>query len=174
LSIEHRNILTAFQPAKEISDPKRFAGRRAELEAGAELLAGKNHIFIYGPRGIGKSSLAKQLEIIAKGNTELLEEIDSSYKDMKFSFATCFLTRDASVTNINQLLYRLMIDHEGFEKFVDLFHKFGNVSTYNTGQQLDPKLVADFWKRAVAIAESAEDGLLRMVFKTPVKPEWRE
>lgn len=160
MSIEHRNILTAFQPAKEISDPKRFAGRRIELEAGAELLAGKDHIFIYGPRGIGKSSLAKQLEIIAKGNSELLEEIDSPLKDMKFSFATCFLTRDASVTNINQLLYRLMIDHEGFEKYSEIFHKFGAVSSYTMGQQLDAKLVADFWKRAVAIAETAEDGLL--------------
>ena len=163
MSIEHRNILTAFQPAKEISDPKRFAGRRTELEAGAELLAGKDHIFIYGPRGIGKSSLAKQLELIAKGNSELLEEIDSPLKDMKFAFATCFLTRDASVTNINQLLYRLMIDHEGFEKFSDLFHKFGGVPTYNTSQQLDAKLVADFWRRAVAISESAEDGLLIFV-----------
>lgn len=152
--------MTAFQPAKEISDPKRFAGRRIELEAGAELLAGKDHIFIYGPRGIGKSSLAKQLEIIAKGNSELLEEIDSPLKDMKFSFATCFLTRDASVTNINQLLYRLMIDHEGFEKYSEIFHKFGAVSSYTMGQQLDAKLVADFWKRAVAIAETAEDGLL--------------
>jgi len=163
LSIEHRNILTAFQPAKEISDPKRFAGRKAELEAGAELLASKDHIFIYGPRGIGKSSLARQLEIIAKGNSELLEEIDSPLKDMKFSFATCFLTRDASVTNINQLLYRLMIDHEGLEKFSGLFHKFGNVPNYNTSLQLDAKLVADFWRRAVAVAESAEDGLLIFV-----------
>ena len=163
MSTEHRNILTAFQPAKEISDPKRFAGRKAELEAGAELLASKDHIFIYGPRGIGKSSLAKQLEIIAKGNSELLEEIDSPLKEMKFSFATCFLTRDASVTNINQLLYRLMIDHEGFEKFSGLFHRFGNVPNYNAGQQLDAKLVADFWKRAVAISESADDGLLIFV-----------
>ncbi len=79
---------------------------------------------------------------------------------MKFSFATCFLTRDASVTNINQLLYRLMIDHEGFEKYSEIFHKFGAVSSYTMGQQLDAKLVADFWKRAVAIAETAEDGLL--------------
>lgn len=160
MSIDHKKILTAFQPAKEISDPKRFAGRKTELETGAELIAGKDHIFIYGPRGIGKSSLAKQLEIIARGNTELLDEIDSPLKEMRFAFATCFLTRDASVTNINQLLYRLMIDHEGFEKFSELFVKFGVVPTYSFGLQLDAKLVADFWKRAVAIAESAEDGLL--------------
>jgi len=159
-SINHKKILTAFQPAKEISDPKRFAGRRQELEAGAELIAGKNHVFIYGPRGIGKSSLARQLELIAKGNSELLEEIHSPLKDMQFSFATCFLTRDESVNNINQLLYRLMIDVAGFGKFENLFTIFGEVQKYAQGSQLDAKLVADFWKRAKAIAENSEDGLI--------------
>lgn len=160
MSIDHKKILTAFQPAKEISDPKRFAGRRQELEAGAELIAAKNHVFIYGPRGIGKSSLARQLELIAKGNSELLEEIHSPLKEMHFSFATCFLTRDESVNNINQLLYRLMIDDAGFGKFDNLFAIFGEVQTYAQGPQLDAKLVADFWKRAKAIAASSEDGLI--------------
>lgn len=160
MSIDHKRILTAFQPAKEISDPKRFAGRRQELEAGAELIAAKDHVFIYGPRGIGKSSLARQLELIAKGNSELLEEIDSPLKGMSFSFATCFLTRDESVNNINQLLYRLMIDDAGFGKFHNLFAKFGEVATYAQGPQLDAKLVADFWKRAKEIAASAVDGLI--------------
>ncbi|PIF90243.1 3',5'-cyclic AMP phosphodiesterase CpdA [Acidovorax sp. 62] len=160
MSIDHKRILTAFQPAKEISDPKRFAGRRQELEAGAELIAAKNHVFIYGPRGIGKSSLARQLEIIAKGNPELLEEINSPLKDMQFSFATCFLTRDESVNNINQLLYRLMIDDTGFGKFDSLFSKFGEVQKYAQGAQLDAKLVADFWRRAKAIAGSSQDGLI--------------
>lgn len=160
MSVDHKSILTAFQPAKEISDPKRFAGRRQELEAGAELLAAKDHVFIYGPRGIGKSSLARQLELIAKGNSELLQEIDSPLKEMSFSFATCFLTRDESVNNINQLLYRLMIDGSGFGKFQNLFAEFGEVGTYSQGQQLDAKLVSDFWKRATAIAESSSDGLI--------------
>lgn len=160
MSIDHKRILTAFQPAKEISDPKRFAGRRQELEAGAELIAAKNHVFIYGPRGIGKSSLARQLELIAKGNSELLEEINSPLKEMHFSFATCFLTRDESVNNINQLLYRLMIDDTGFGKFDTLFSKFGEVQKYAQGPQLDAKLVADFWRRAKAIAESSQDGLI--------------
>lgn len=160
VSINHKKILTAFQPAKEISDPKRFAGRRQELEAGAELIAAKNHVFIYGPRGIGKSSLARQLELIAKGNSELLEEINSPLKEMSFSFATCFLTRDESVNNINQLLYRLMIDDSGFGKFHNLFGKFGEVQTYAQDSKLDARLVADFWKRAKAIALSSVDGLI--------------
>ncbi len=161
VSLDQKKILTAFQPAKEISDPKRFAGRKDELEAGAELLIAKNHIFIYGPRGIGKSSLAKQLEIIAKGNRELLEEIESPLKDMHFEFATCFLTRDESVNNVNQLLYRLMLDQAGFGKFQSLFEKFGEVdSRYELKGQLNARLVSDFWKRASAIASQYEDGLV--------------
>lgn len=159
MAITREKILSAFQPAKEISDPKRFAGRKDQLEKGAELLLAKEHIFIYGARGIGKSSLAKQLEIIASGNVELLRNIESEFGDEDFNYATCYLTRDESVNNINQLLYRLMVDSSALGKFTSLVTKFGEPGIYNLGTNLDAKLVSDFWVRAKAVASTAINGL---------------
>ncbi|WP_440136264.1 hypothetical protein, partial [Escherichia coli] len=77
MAILYKNILDAFQPAKEISDPRRFSGRKQQIERGAELLLARDHIFIHGVRGIGKSSLARQLALIASGKNDLLESIGS-------------------------------------------------------------------------------------------------
>ncbi|WP_183085215.1 metallophosphoesterase [Trinickia fusca] len=152
--------MAAFQPAKEISDPKRFAGRREQLEKGAELLLARDHIFIYGPRGIGKSSLAKQLEIIAGGEVGILADIGSGLADEVFSFVTCYLVRDESVNNINQLLYRLIIDSAALGKFSKLLLEFGEPGSYVLGPSLDAKLVSDFWARAKSIAKTASHGLV--------------
>ncbi|CAE6962616.1 ATP-binding protein [Paraburkholderia domus] len=159
MTITREKILAAFQPAKEISDPKRFAGRREQLEKGAELLLARDHIFIYGPRGIGKSSLAKQLEIIAGGEVGLLTDIGSDLADEVFNFVTCYLFRDESVNNINQLLYRLVIDSAALGKFPKLLLEFGEPGSYSLGPSLDAKLVSDFWARAKSIAKTAPHGL---------------
>jgi 3',5'-cyclic AMP phosphodiesterase CpdA len=159
MAITREKILAAFQPAKEISDPKRFAGRREQLEKGAELLLAKDHIFIYGPRGIGKSSLAKQLEIIAGGEVGLLADLESDLANEIFDFVTCYLVRDESVNNINQLLYRLIIDSSALGKFSKLMLEFGEPGLYPLGASLDARLVSDFWARAKSIAKTASHGL---------------
>ena len=91
MSTTYAEVLSAFQPAKEISDPRRFSGRREQLIAGTQLLLAGDHVFIYGSRGIGKSSLAKQLEVIAAGNAQLLRDVGSPLADESFDFATCFI-----------------------------------------------------------------------------------
>jgi 3',5'-cyclic AMP phosphodiesterase CpdA len=144
---------------KEISDPRRFSGRRDQLIAGTQLLLAGDHVFIYGSRGIGKSSLTKQLEVIAAGNAQLLKEIGSPLADEGFDFATCFITRDESINNLNQLLYRLTIDNTCFAKFEYLHELFGATPRYRDLPSLDPDRVSDFWKRATTIAQHHRNGL---------------
>lgn len=153
-----RNILDAFQPAKEISDPQRFSGRKKQLEQGAELLLSNDHIFIHGNRGIGKSSLARQLAIIASGKNDLLTSIGSDLAGEKFDFVTCFFVRDASVRNINQLLYRLLIDESALAQWSNLLG-LDELGVYDLDGELNPKLVSDFWQRVSKISELAENGL---------------
>ncbi|MCH4898104.1 AAA family ATPase [Pseudomonas sp. B707] len=153
-----RNILDAFQPAKEISDPQRFSGRKKQLDQGAELLLSSDHIFIHGNRGIGKSSLARQLAIIASGNNELLTSIGSDLADESFDYVTCFFVRDSSVRNINQLLYRLLVDESALAQWSSLLG-LEELGVYDLEGELNPKLVSDFWQRVSKISELAGDGL---------------
>lgn len=158
MAILIENILNAFQPAKEISDPQRFSGRKKQLEQGTELLLSKDHIFIYGNRGIGKSSLARQLEIIASGKKDLLQSIESDLANHNFDYITCFFVRDSSVRNINQLLYRLLIDESALAKWSELAG-LNELGVYDLDGGLNPKLVSDFWHHASKISELTKDGL---------------
>lgn len=158
MAILYKNILDAFQPAKEISDPRRFSGRKQQIERGAELLLAQDHIFIHGVRGIGKSSLARQLALIASGKNELLESIGSGLAEESFDYVTCFLTRDSSIQNINQLLYRLLIDKNALAQWNELLG-FEEVGTYDLVGNLNPKLVSDFWNRVEKCASLAEFGV---------------
>jgi hypothetical protein len=159
MSISYAEVLSAFQPAKEISDPRRFSGRRDQLIAGTQLLLAGDHIFIYGSRGIGKSSLAKQLQVIAAGNPQLLSDIKSPLADESYDFATCFITRDESINNLNQLLYRITIDSTCFAKFEYLHEVFGEPPKNKESATLDPDRVSDFWRRASLIAKHHANGL---------------
>jgi Cdc6-like AAA superfamily ATPase len=74
LSSEVSLLLDAFRPGKELDDPTLFAGRPVQVVQLAHAL----HVdgscpVIYGDRGLGKSSLALQLERIARGDTVLLD-----------------------------------------------------------------------------------------------------
>lgn len=69
-------IENAFQPAKEVDTPNRFAGRRdAVTEAYYGLVAQGAHVAVVGNRGIGKTSLARQILNIASGDNSLLEKL---------------------------------------------------------------------------------------------------
>lgn len=158
MAVLYKNILDAFQPTKEISDPSRFSGRKQQIEQGAELLLSGDHAFIHGIRGIGKSSLARQLALIASGNKELLNSIGSPLAAETFDYVTCFLTRDSSITNINQLLYRLLIDEKALAQWNDLLG-LDEVGTYELDGALNTKLVSDFWHRVGKCATLSENGV---------------
>ncbi len=55
-----------FSPSKEIDDPHRLIGREAYLtRIRRALFSPGRHVFIYGERGVGKTSLAKTAGLIA-------------------------------------------------------------------------------------------------------------
>lgn len=158
MAINYKNILDAFQPTKEISDPSRFSGRKQQVERGAELLLSGDHAFIHGIRGIGKSSLARQLSLIASGKKDLLVGINSPLAQENFDYVTCFITRDSSIKNINQLLYRILIDEKGLAQWNELLG-FDELGTYDLEGGLNTKLVSDFWNRVGRCATLSENGV---------------
>lgn len=69
----------AFSPREEIDDPERYAGRLHELAQGVSALNSRGSLLvIHGARGVGKSSLARQLRLLASGDTRLQQTHASS------------------------------------------------------------------------------------------------
>ena len=67
----------AFSPAREIEIPELFSGRRAEIVQGLYAMRSQGaSICIYGGRGVGKSSIAKQLRLVASGLSTLTDLIE--------------------------------------------------------------------------------------------------
>lgn len=101
-------IANAFMPAKEIADAKLFAGREAQVK---DVLFALNtdgsNIAIIGGRGIGKSSLARQIINIGQGNNELLDKL-GIYHDSKLDYLTIYFACGNNVKTIDDLLRRLI------------------------------------------------------------------
>ncbi|HEV8084807.1 MAG TPA: hypothetical protein VGP55_16485 [Chitinophagaceae bacterium] len=67
-----QKIQNAFSPSREITDPDFFVGRYEEMKSSVLALSEKgSFIAIHGLRGVGKSSIAKQIKLIAEGDKTL-------------------------------------------------------------------------------------------------------
>jgi Cdc6-like AAA superfamily ATPase len=101
-------IENAFQPAKEIDTPDRFAGRRqAVQDCYLALVAHGANIAIVGNRGIGKSSLARQVIRMVTGEDELLKKLNIPTSERLDYMAMYFACGDAVKTS-EDLLERLL------------------------------------------------------------------
>ena len=101
-------IENAFQPAKEVDTSARFAGRKdAVTEAYYGLIARGAHIAVVGNRGIGKTSLARQVLNIARGDNSILERLNIP-RDRKLDLLPVYFACGKSVTNTTDLLERLL------------------------------------------------------------------
>jgi energy-coupling factor transporter ATP-binding protein EcfA2 len=101
-------INNAFLPAKEITDSEKFSGRKEFVnEAYNALLSDGTNIAIVGNRGIGKSSLARQIINIGQGDNGLLEKLQI-YHDTKLDYLTIYFACGNSIENTNELLSRLL------------------------------------------------------------------
>lgn len=70
--LDSRRIHQAFSPAREILDPNLFVGRHEEIQRAINaLLNPGSFLAIFGLRGVGKSSIAHQIKLIAQGNKTL-------------------------------------------------------------------------------------------------------
>lgn len=101
-------IANAFVPAKEINDAKLFAGRQPPIKDALFALNTEGaNIAIVGGRGIGKSSLARQLINLGQGKNDLLDKL-GIYHDSKLDYLTIYFACGNNITTINDLLLRLL------------------------------------------------------------------
>tara|TARA_R110002012_G_scaffold59059_2_gene154152 strand:- start:879 stop:2171 length:1293 start_codon:yes stop_codon:yes gene_type:complete len=101
-------VENAFQPAKEVTAVERFAGRRTEVEDGYYGLLGDGvNIAIVGNRGVGKTSLSRQLEITASGDNGLLDHLEIGH-DRPLDFLSVYFACGNRVTDFGDLLERLL------------------------------------------------------------------
>lgn len=105
-------VENAFFPAREISDPERFAGRSKFVENSYyALISQGTNLAIIGNRGIGKSSLARQLINIATGSNELLEKLSINF-DGKLDFLPIYFTCGSSISCHQELLEKLLTNKD--------------------------------------------------------------
>jgi Cdc6-like AAA superfamily ATPase len=101
-------IENAFQPAKEVDSSSRFAGRKnAVTDAYYGLIARGAHVAVVGNRGIGKTSLARQILNIAGGDNSLIERLNLPH-DRKLDFLPVYFACGKSVRDTTDLLERLL------------------------------------------------------------------
>jgi len=69
-------IQNAFSPSREINAPEFFVGRQEEVKNSILALSDKgSFLAVHGLRGVGKSSIAKQIILIAEGNKVLAKAL---------------------------------------------------------------------------------------------------
>jgi hypothetical protein len=133
-------VHAAFSPAQEIQDPQLFVGRQTEVEKGiAALLNPGGFLAIFGLRGVGKSSIAYQLKLIAEGNTEVpnLLKLQRLLPRKSFNFLVHYVRVDKFVKNCGDLFKRV------------LFGDDSNPSLFSLTRAGDKKL--DEFKRVVSV-----------------------
>jgi len=178
--------VNAFTPASEVTDPDRFAGRDGELQRLAWALQSEGvQMVIYGNRGVGKSSLAHQLDLLSRGNAEVSDRL-ADPPPAPLDFLTVYFRCDDSVDSVSRLLLRLLSDDDALAawvpfrvvskqgaselggrlsvKVVSLSAK-GAQSTTSQVQELETDLVSVFQNALEAIMGSgvARDGVLLVI-----------
>lgn len=138
--IDILKIQNAFSPAREITDPSLFVGRREEIKNA--MLALQNpggFMAIFGLRGVGKSSIAYQIKLIAEGDETLVKPLNlwPYVPKKKFNTIVCYYRSDGFVRNISDLFKRM------------LFGDDSNPSLFSLTKSGDKKL--DEFKRIVGV-----------------------
>ncbi|MDM8083786.1 AAA family ATPase [Cellulomonas cellasea] len=105
--IDRGILLNAFQPAAEVDDPERFAGRGQQVRQLADSLHSNGSVpLIFGDRGLGKSSLALQVRRIAMGDVELLAHLKA--ERLALPEASAYLTFAVTCTDSTQTFADLL------------------------------------------------------------------
>ncbi len=128
------DLVNAFTPADEIQDLDRFAGRVSAVQHAATALASRGtHLIVYGPRGVGKSSLARVIERISQSDRDATNRFPF-LKDYRFDFLPIAVRVDESIQNLQDVLIRLIVDERGLADWVPM-----NVETKETLYKLTGK-----------------------------------
>lgn len=113
--LDIQKVHDAFSPATEIHDPEMFVGRKNEISTAIHSLSNKGGVLvIYGLRGVGKSSIAHQIEAIAKGSKTLPKAlgIGPLLPRRSFDYIVIYTKCDSYVKNIKDLIGRLLFGDE--------------------------------------------------------------
>ncbi len=133
------DVENAFQPAIEVSDAERFAGRINALEqAFFGLMTKGANIAIVGNRGIGKTSLARQVQNFGMGNNEILDRIGSA-KNHSFDFLVAYHACGNKTNDIDDLLSAILTREAGLGSWLYYLPKTSKMIS-----SLNPNLAAKF------------------------------
>jgi hypothetical protein len=112
MKLDITDINDAFSPTHEIDDPNKFIGRYEEIES---LILGlstdSSFLSIFGVRGIGKSSIGRQIKLIAEGDKTLPKELALDYLLPKkgFDFMVHLVSCDDFIIDIKSLISRILL-----------------------------------------------------------------
>jgi Cdc6-like AAA superfamily ATPase len=111
-------VENAFQPAKEVDSAERFAGRKeAVSDSYYSLLTLGSNIAVVGNRGIGKTSLARQIILMAEGDDSLLNKL-SLPSDEKLDFLTFYYACGNNIFDVDSLLEGLLTSKNCLSEWV--------------------------------------------------------
>lgn len=148
--------INVFTPAQEIKDIDRFAGRDDELMALSTALQSHGaQIVLYGQRGVGKSSLARQLAKLATNDKELIARLKQPPFE-PLDFVPVYLACDDSIKNIETLMLRLLSDEEALAPWVS-FKVVEKKSSGEIGSKFSVKVIELGGKKTDAITERAQE-----------------
>lgn len=148
--------INVFTPAQEVKDIERFAGRDDELMALSTALQSHGaQIVLYGQRGVGKSSLARQLAKLATNDKELIARLKQPPFE-PLDFVPVYLACDDSIKNIEMLMLRLLSDEDALAPWVP-FKVIEKKSSGEIGSKFSVKVIELGGKKTDAITERAQE-----------------
>ncbi|MCK1328638.1 ATP-binding protein [Bradyrhizobium sp. CW9] len=98
-----------------IRDPRRFVGRTELIESCMNALSAREGVIgVYGKRGVGKSSLVRQIQQMANGNYDIAQKAGLAHLIPKTPrrYYTVYYACDSSIGNTVDLIKRLCNDTE--------------------------------------------------------------
>ena len=96
-----------------ITDPQRFVGRSELVESSMRAVnSASSLIAVFGKRGVGKSSLLRQVQLLANGDYNIATRAGLHHiiPKSKRTYYTVFYTCDSTIRSIDDLLLRLCTD----------------------------------------------------------------
>lgn len=112
------NIHQVFSPGQAITSIDEFAGRQQQLERAASALSMRGvSIILFGYRGVGKTSLARQVLQIAQGDKETMARLPA-YLQTPLSYEAIFFSAAYGVGDTNSLISQVLTDDSGLRQYI--------------------------------------------------------
>lgn len=136
----HADIQNVFTPAHAIENADRFAGRQKELDELSTALASRGtQIVIYGNRGVGKSSLARQLGSLARGDQLIIDRLSMKPHELP-DWLVINLECDDTIPDVTALVLRLLTEETALAPWIPFRVERTTVST-EAGAGLQVKIL---------------------------------